>query len=52
LQLKADALARKTSPFYNPPAPETDRDDVWLESWLVAEISFLEWTPAGEGCRA
>jgi bifunctional non-homologous end joining protein LigD len=48
LQRKADALARKTSPFYNPPTPEKDRDYVWLEPRLVAEISFLEWTPSGE----
>jgi bifunctional non-homologous end joining protein LigD len=48
LQLKADALACKTSPSYNPPVPEKDRDYIWLEPRLVAEISFLEWTPAGE----
>jgi bifunctional non-homologous end joining protein LigD len=48
LQKKAHPLARRTSPFYNPPQPEKDRDFVWLEPELVAEISFLEWTPAGE----
>jgi bifunctional non-homologous end joining protein LigD len=48
LQKKAHPLARRTSPFYNPPPPEKDRDFVWLEPELVAEISFLEWTPAGE----
>jgi len=48
LQQRANALATKTSPFYNSPKPEKDRDFVWLEPQLVAEISFLEWTPAGE----
>jgi bifunctional non-homologous end joining protein LigD len=48
LQRKASALAKKRSPFYNPPKPEKDRDFIWLEPHLVAEISFVEWTPAGE----
>jgi bifunctional non-homologous end joining protein LigD len=48
LQRQADKLAGGNSPFYNPPKPEKDRDHVWLEPRLVAEISFLEWTPGGE----
>lgn len=48
LEKKAKALVRKTSACYNPPAPEKDRDHVWLEPRLVAELSFLEWTPKGE----
>jgi bifunctional non-homologous end joining protein LigD len=48
LQSKAKALVRRASPFYNPPAPDKERDYVWLAPQLVAEISFLEWTPAGE----
>jgi bifunctional non-homologous end joining protein LigD len=48
LERKCDALIRADSPFYNPPVPEKDRAHVWLEPRLVAEISFLEWTPAGE----
>jgi bifunctional non-homologous end joining protein LigD len=45
---RAKALVRKASPFYNPPSPDKERDYVWLEPQLVAEISFLEWTPGGE----
>ena len=45
LQRKAKSLARKTSAFYNPPPADKDRDYVWLEPQLVAEVSFLEWTP-------
>ncbi|WP_309834633.1 hypothetical protein [Caballeronia sp. LZ065] len=48
LERDASAVKRGESPFYNPPAPEKDRDYVWLEPRLVAEISFLEWTPDGE----
>jgi len=48
LAKKAKPLASKVSPFYNPPAPDKERDYVWLEPQLVAEISFLDWTPAGE----
>src|SRR5471032_480511 len=48
LQRKAKSLARKTSAFYNPPPPDKVRDYVWLEPQLVAEVSFLEWTPGGE----
>ncbi|SAL45640.1 ATP dependent DNA ligase [Caballeronia sordidicola] len=48
LEKKAKTLVRKTSACYNPPAPEKDRDYVWLEPRLVAELSFLEWTPNGE----
>jgi len=48
LEKKAKVLVRKTSACYNAPAPEKDRDYVWLEPQLVAELSFLEWTPNGE----
>nr|WP_213769143.1 DNA ligase D [Caballeronia sp. dw_19] len=48
LEKKAKALVRKASAFYNPPAADKDRDYVWLEPRLVAELSFLEWTPNGE----
>jgi len=48
LQKKAKPLARETSAFYNPPQAEKDRDYIWLEPQLVAEVSFLEWTPGGE----
>lgn len=48
LEKKAKTLVRKASACYNPPVPEKDRDHVWLEPRLVAELSFLEWTPNGE----
>src|SRR5471032_2322904 len=48
LQKKAKPFALKTSAFYNPPPADKDRDYVWLEPQLVAEVSFLEWTPGGE----
>jgi bifunctional non-homologous end joining protein LigD len=48
LEKKAKALVQKVSPFYNPPAADKDREYVWLEPQLVAEISFVEWTPGGE----
>jgi bifunctional non-homologous end joining protein LigD len=48
LAKKAKALVSRQSPFYNSPAPDKERDYVWLKPQLVAEISFLEWTPAGE----
>jgi ATP dependent DNA ligase C terminal region len=48
LQREADTLTRKTSPFFDPPAPEIDRGYLWLDPRLVAEISFLKWTPSGE----
>jgi bifunctional non-homologous end joining protein LigD len=48
LEKKAKGLVRKTSACYNAPTPEKDRDHVWLEPRIVAELSFLEWTPNGE----
>jgi bifunctional non-homologous end joining protein LigD len=47
-QARAEPLARVRSPFRNPPAPERDEDYVWLKPEIVAEVSFLEWTPGGE----
>jgi bifunctional non-homologous end joining protein LigD len=34
-------LARKTSPVKNPPR---EKDAVWIEPKLVAQVSFHEWT--------
>jgi bifunctional non-homologous end joining protein LigD len=48
LEKKAKTLVSKTTHFYNPPPPDKERDYVWLMPQLVAEISFLEWTPGGE----
>jgi bifunctional non-homologous end joining protein LigD len=48
LEKKARPLIRANCAFYNPPPPDKERDYVWLTPELVAEISFLEWTPAGE----
>jgi bifunctional non-homologous end joining protein LigD len=42
------ALKALQSPFYNPPKPERDREFLWLRPEVVAEVSFLEWTPGGE----
>ncbi|MCO4880997.1 DNA ligase D [Paraburkholderia caribensis] len=49
------AFARRIRPlgqakpaFYNPPNPEKDREFHWLKPDIVAEVSFLEWTPGGE----
>jgi bifunctional non-homologous end joining protein LigD len=47
-QARAEPLARVRSPFLNPPAPERDEDYLWLKPEIVAEVSFLEWTPGGE----
>ena len=40
-----EPLARKTSPFREP--PKTDTPAHWIEPKLVAEISFAEWTRDG-----
>jgi len=45
---RADPLMHRQCPFYNPPTPEKDRDYFWLAPSIVAECSFLEWTPGGE----
>ncbi|MEI6002122.1 DNA ligase D [Paraburkholderia bengalensis] len=35
-------------PFFNPPKPERGRALVWMRPQVVVEVSFLEWTSAGE----
>lgn len=45
---RASPLQRQQPAFYNAPVPEKDRDYVWLDPAIVAECSFLEWTPGGE----
>nr|WP_310005166.1 DNA ligase D [Caballeronia sp. LZ043] len=45
---RAQALLQATPAFYNPPQPERDREFHWLVPDIVAEVSFLEWTPNGE----
>lgn len=47
-EARLTALARKLPPFANAPQPEGDREFHWLKPELVAEVSFLEWTPAGQ----
>ncbi|WP_175992811.1 non-homologous end-joining DNA ligase [Burkholderia vietnamiensis] len=44
---RLSALGRKRSPFASAPDPEVDREFYWLKPDLVAEVAFLEWTPAG-----
>lgn len=39
---RADALIAGTSPFYNAPEPERDREFHWLTPEILAEVSFLE----------
>ncbi|MGF6781694.1 DNA ligase D [Paraburkholderia sp. GAS334] len=34
--------------FFNPPPPARDREIIWTRPEMVVEVSFLEWTPAGE----
>ncbi|MDR6392251.1 bifunctional non-homologous end joining protein LigD [Paraburkholderia phenoliruptrix] len=41
-------LKAAQSPFFNAPQPERDREFHWLTPEVVAEVSFLEWTPGGE----
>ncbi|HEY2036617.1 MAG TPA: non-homologous end-joining DNA ligase, partial [Steroidobacteraceae bacterium] len=38
-------LARKSSPFAE--KPPIHRPTTWLEPRLVAEVNFIDWTPAG-----
>ncbi|MDR6484656.1 DNA ligase D [Paraburkholderia terricola] len=45
---RAAKLEQPAPAFYNPPAPERDRMHIWLRPEIVAEVSFLEWTPGGE----
>ncbi|NVH73716.1 DNA ligase D [Paraburkholderia sp. JPY432] len=45
---RAAALAQEEPVFYNAPEPERDREFHWLKPDIVAEVSFLEWTPSGE----
>ncbi|MDR5832497.1 DNA ligase D [Caballeronia sp. LP006] len=45
---RADSLRQTKSAFHNAPVPERDRDFHWLAPDIVAEVSFLEWTPSGE----
>jgi bifunctional non-homologous end joining protein LigD len=45
---RAQALLQPQPTFYNAPKPERDREFHWLAPDIVAEVSFLEWTPNGE----
>ncbi|MBP0588286.1 DNA ligase D [Paraburkholderia sp. LEh10] len=45
---RAASLAQPKPSFYNAPEPERDREFHWLSPDVIAEVSFLEWTPAGE----
>jgi bifunctional non-homologous end joining protein LigD len=45
---RAESARQRACPFYNRPAQEKDRDCIWLYPAIVAECSFLEWTPGGE----
>ncbi|WP_232471006.1 non-homologous end-joining DNA ligase [Caballeronia hypogeia] len=45
---RAQALLQAQPAFYNAPQPERDREFYWLVPDIVAEVSFLEWTPNGE----
>ncbi|ACC73881.1 DNA ligase D [Paraburkholderia phymatum] len=45
---RAASLAQSEPSFYNAPERERDREFHWLRPEVVAEVSFLEWTPAGE----
>jgi bifunctional non-homologous end joining protein LigD len=40
-------LARKTSPFINPPEGVAARNVHWVKPHMVAEVSFTEWTDDG-----
>ncbi|HTM77808.1 MAG TPA: DNA ligase D, partial [Devosia sp.] len=46
LQVRLDALARKTNPFATVP-PAIARSAHWVSPELVAEISYAEFTPDG-----
>ncbi|SAK75621.1 ATP dependent DNA ligase [Caballeronia temeraria] len=45
---RAQTLFQAQPVFYNAPQPERDREFHWLAPDIVAEVSFLEWTPNGE----
>ncbi|MGF6931071.1 DNA ligase D [Paraburkholderia sp. UCT70] len=45
---RAESLRCAQTAFYDPPQPEKERDHLWLSPSIVAECSFLEWTPGGE----
>jgi bifunctional non-homologous end joining protein LigD len=47
-QARIERIKRVRAPFRHPPTPGRDEDFVWLKPDVVAEVSFLEWTPAGE----
>jgi bifunctional non-homologous end joining protein LigD len=44
----ASALQQAAPPFCNAPEPERERVFHWLTPGIVAQVSFLEWTPSGE----
>ncbi|APA84092.2 DNA ligase D [Paraburkholderia sprentiae WSM5005] len=45
---RAAAITAAKPTFYNAPQAERDREFYWLKPDIVAEVSFLEWTPSGE----
>lgn len=45
---RTESLIQKKTPFSNEPTVDKDREHVWLAPEIVAEVSFLEWTPGGE----
>ena len=45
LERRIGSLARKSQPFAE--KPPIHRPTTWLEPQLVAEINFMDWTPAG-----
>ncbi|PRZ56374.1 bifunctional non-homologous end joining protein LigD [Paraburkholderia fungorum] len=47
LEEELQANRAKKSPFAEAPEPENNRTIHWLKPTLVAEVSFLEWTPSG-----
>ncbi|WP_018438771.1 non-homologous end-joining DNA ligase [Trinickia symbiotica] len=47
-QARIERIQRVRAPFRNPPAPDRDQELLWLKPEVVAEVSFLEWTPTGE----
>ncbi|WP_350030194.1 hypothetical protein [Caballeronia sp. GAWG1-1] len=48
LRQACESLRQKKSAFYTTLVPERDRDFHWLAPDIVAEVSFLEWTPSGQ----
>ncbi|AQH05146.1 hypothetical protein A9R05_39775 (plasmid) [Burkholderia sp. KK1] len=45
---RAQALLKAQPAFYYAPQPERDREIHWLAPDIVAEVSFLGWSPNGE----